>query len=75
MVCLHGIKMQAAQHAMLPNAGRAVMHLNQKIAQGEQEGAQLERAFLDQAKRSQALEAELAAANRRTKQLEVRLHF
>ena len=45
------------------------MQLNQKVAQGEQEKAQLERALLTQAKHSQAVEAELAAANRRTKQL------
>lgn len=67
--------MQAAQHNMLPDAGRAVMQMNQKIAQGEQEKAQLEHALFTQAKHSQAVEAELAAANKRTKQLEVRLYF
>lgn len=50
------------------------MQTNQEIAQGEQDKAQLEHALMTQAKHSQAVEAELAAANKRTRQLEVRLH-
>ncbi|KAL3151717.1 hypothetical protein ABBQ38_012697 [Trebouxia sp. C0009 RCD-2024] len=57
----------------LEMTGRAVMQMNQKIAQGEQEKAQLEHALFTQAKHSQAVEAELAAANKRTKQLEMDL--
>ncbi|KAL3159189.1 hypothetical protein ABBQ32_011172 [Trebouxia sp. C0010 RCD-2024] len=57
----------------LEMTGRAVMQTNQEIAQGEQDKAQLEHALMTQAKHSQAVEAELAAANKRTRQLEMDL--
>lgn len=59
---------------MLRNAGRAVMQLNQKIAQSEQGKAQVERALITQVEHSQAVEAELTAAHTRTRQLEVCSH-
>lgn len=48
------------------------MQLKEKIAQSEQEKAQLEHALSAQAKHSQAAEAESASANAKANQLEVR---
>ena len=60
---------------MLYYAGPAVMQLKEKIAQSEQGKAQLEHALSARAKHSRAVEAELASANAKTKQLEVCLHW
>lgn len=50
------------------------MRLKEKSAQSEQGRAQLELALSAQAKHSRGVEAELASATARTRQLEVRLH-
>lgn len=62
------------RHHNLFHAGPAIMRLKEKSAQSEQGKAQLELALSAQAKHSRAVEAELASANARTRQLEVRLH-
>ena len=48
------------------------MLLNQKLSRSQQEKGQLERALTLQARQRASVEAELAIANARTRQLEVR---
>lgn len=63
------------RHLNVSYAGPAVIRLKEKSAQSEQGKAQLELALSAQTKHSRAVEAELASANARVRQLEVRLHY
>ena len=52
-------------------AGPAMVQMNQRIVRSIEEKQQLEHAVVAQAKRMRSVQAELAAANSRSKQLEV----